>query len=84
MIAKRITAAVLASALLFSPIGAMAQETGGTAEGEIETPFGSVSPVVAGIAAVVLVTGIVVVATGGNNSNFATSTATATAPSTAQ
>jgi len=81
MIAKRITAAVLAGALLVAPMGAMAQEEGGAAEGGISTPFGEVSPVVAGIGVAVVTLGVVLAVTGGDNDN-ATTTATATATAT--
>jgi hypothetical protein len=81
MIAKRITAAVLASALLLSPVGAMAQEEGGAADEGVETPFGNVSPVVLGVVAAALTLGIVLAVTGGDNDN-ATTTATSTAAAT--
>ncbi|MEX2650781.1 MAG: hypothetical protein WD673_17385 [Alphaproteobacteria bacterium] len=72
MVGKKITALALAAALALSPTLAFAQEeaTGGAAGQEgIATPFGEVSPLVAGIVVVGAIVGLAVGLSSNNNNN---------------
>jgi hypothetical protein len=74
MVGKKITALALASALVLSPALAIAQEESGEAAGEnvINTPFGEVSPVVAGAIAVAAAIGLGIGLSSNNNNNEGT------------
>ena len=77
MVGKKITALALAAALALSPTLAFAQEeaTGGAAGQEgIATPFGEVSPLVAGVVVVGAIVGLAVGLSSNNNNNFTTGT----------
>jgi hypothetical protein len=76
MVGKKITTLALAAALALSPTLAFAQEeaTGGAAgQDPIVTPFGEVSPLVAGVVVVGAIVGLTIALSGDNN-NFATGT----------
>lgn len=76
MLGKKFTALALAAALALSPTFAMAQEETGTAAGEegLATPFGTVSPVVAGVIVVAAIVGIAIAVSSDDKNDDATGT----------